>query len=75
MQKIVHWVRAKELAPEHKAKSMESALTNVVHLFLHHKKFLSDYRLQNDREAEMIVTLVTGFNSRLQIITEFANFA
>ena len=50
----------KQLTPEHKAKRMESALTTVVHLSLHHKKFLSGQHqyFQNDREVEMSVTVV-----------------
>ena len=40
----------KRLPPEHKAMRMESALTTVVHLFLHLKKFLSGERFQNDRD-------------------------
>ena len=31
---------------------------NDFRLFLHHKKFLAGQRLQNDKEAEMSVTLV-----------------
>ena len=44
--------------PEHKGKHMESALTIVVHLFLHIKKFLSSQRqrFQKDREVEMSIT-------------------
>ena len=51
------WV-PKQLTPEHKAKRMESALTVVINLFLHLKKFLPGQRqrFQNDREVEMSVT-------------------
>ena len=53
----VRWM-SKQLTPERKAKRVESALTIVLHLFLHLGRFLSgqSQRFQNDREVEMSVT-------------------